>query len=161
MENNNSEKMPVKKAIPMVILALVMVLGVSAILVALNLCIWVVWLGMATWASFGMSLDMKDILKAWISGAYGLTLGYLLTSGNQVMLIIGAVLVLIFVFGMVSGRFGIICNNYTAIFLTCCTAAGIVLEPVQLVKSIAFGFAIFGLLPWGVTTLMKKKKEQA
>lgn len=154
----NNEKMPIKKAIPMVILALAMVLGVSALLIALNLCIWVVWLGMATWASFGMSLEMKDILKAWLSGAYGLALGYLLTSGNQTMLIIGAVLVLIFVFGMVSGRFGIICNNYTAIFLTCCTAAGIELVPLQLVKSILFGFAIFGLLPWGVTTLMKKKK---
>lgn len=160
MENKNSEKMPVKKAIPMVVLALIMVLGVSAILIALDLCIWVVWLGMATWASFGMSLEMRDILKAWMSGAYGLALGYLLTSGNQVMLVIGAVLVIIFIFGMVSGRFEMICNNYTAIFLTCCTAAGIVLEPIQLIKSVGVGFAIFGLLPWGVVTLMKKRKVQ-
>lgn len=161
MGKESSEKMSLKKAIPMVILALILVVGVSVLLIVLKLCIWVVWLSMATWASFGMSLEMKDILKAWISGAYGLALGYLLTSGNQTMLIIGAILVLVFVFGMVSGRFGIVCNNYTAIFLTCCTASGIVLEPLQLTKSILFGFAIFGLVPWGVTSLLKKKKAEA
>ena len=154
---NATEKMPVKKAIPMVILALVMVLGVSMLLIKLDLCIWVVWLGMATWASFGMSLEMKGILKAWCSGAFGLFLGYSLTSGNQVLLIIGIVCVLTFVFGMVSHRFGMVCNNYTALFLTCCTASGIVLKPVQLAKSIVFGYLIFGLLPWGVVKLMKKK----
>lgn len=154
---NATEKMPVKKAIPMVILALVMVLGVSMLLVKLDLCIWVVWLGMATWDSFGMSLEMKEILKAWCSGAFGLFLGYSLTSGNQVLLIIGVVCVLTFVFGMVSHRFGMVCNNYTALFLTCCTASGIILEPVQLAKSIVFGYLIFGLLPWGVVKLMKKK----
>ncbi|MGN1141965.1 MAG: hypothetical protein ACI4TF_12255 [Oliverpabstia sp.] len=157
---NEVEKMPVKKAIPMVILALIMVLGVSLLLVKLDLCIWVVWLGMATWASFGMSLEMKDILKAWCSGAFGLFLGYALTSGNQLLLIVGAICVLVFVFGMVSHRFGMLCNNYTALFLTCCTASGIVLEPIQLGKSIVFGYLIFGVLPWGVVTLMKKKKEK-
>lgn len=157
---NEAERMPVKKAIPMVILALIMVLGVSLLLVKLDLCIWVVWLGMATWASFGMSLEMKDILKAWCSGAFGLFLGYALTSGNQLLLIVGAICVLVFVFGMVSHRFGMLCNNYTALFLTCCTASGIVLEPIQLGKSIVFGYLIFGVLPWAVVTLMKKKKEK-
>lgn len=155
---NDTEKMPVKKAIPMVLLALLLVVGVSLLLVKFNLCIWVVWLGMASWASFGMSLEMKDILKAWCSGAYGLFLGYTLTSGNQILLIVGVVGVLVFVFGMVSHRFGMICNNYTALFLTCCTASGIVLEPVRLAESIVFGYLIFGLLPWGVVTQMKKRK---
>lgn len=157
----DAEKMPVKKAIPMVVLALLLVVGVSLLLVKFDLCIWVVWLGMASWASFGMSLDMKDILKAWCSGAFGLFLGYTLTCGNQTLLIVGAIGVLVFVFGMVSHRFGMICNNYTALFLTCCTAAGIVLEPVQLAKSVVFGYLIFGLLPWGVVTLLNKKKGAA
>ena len=153
------EKMPIKQAIPMVLAALVLVVGVSVVLTLLDLCIWVVWLGMALWASFGMSLDMKEILKTWCSAAFGIALGYCLLSGNMVLLGIAGVCVLVFIFGMVSGRFGFLCNNYTAIFLTCSTGSGLILEPIQLAASVVFGFLIFGVVPWGATKLMAKLKK--
>ncbi|WP_302418550.1 hypothetical protein [Blautia marasmi] len=159
-QNKKVEPMPILKSIPMILAALIMVVGVSAVAGMLNLCIWTIWLGMCIWASFGMSLDMKDILQVWGSASIGIFMGYNLLSGTTVGLVIGGIMVAIFIVGMVTHRFPHYSHNYTAIFLTVCTGSGLILEPAQLAASVLFGFVVFGLIPWGVVNGLAKKKAK-
>lgn len=157
------EKISVKKGVLKTLVALLFVGSMSVVLTALNLSIWVVWMGMCVWAAFGMSMKLKDIVKLWMSASFAVGLGYLLTSGKfgEVGLLIGGIIILFFVYGMVTHQFTMLCNNYSAIFLTCTTAHGVVLEPLQLAKSLLFGFLVFGLLPYGIVQWkhVKKGKE--
>lgn len=152
-----NEKLPLKKAIPAFIAALIFVIGVSALMMKLNLSLWVVWMGMCLWAGEGMSMDIKDIIKTWLSVGFAVTMGYCLTSGITPCLIVGACIVLVFIFGMVSHRFPWLSNSKTATVLTACTA-GMVLEPGNLAYSVAGGFILFGLIPFGASKLLAKKK---
>lgn len=158
------QKLSVKKAIPLLIAALVMVAGVSIIVMKLGLCMWIVWLGMCVWCAVGkMKAEIREVSKCWGSGAFGVFMGYLLTQGvgGQIGTIAAFIILLIFIFGMVSGRWGAFpCNNYTAVFLTVTTAQGIVLDPKQMVLSFLFGYAIFGLLPTAFSALNKNKNKK-
>lgn len=159
-ENQAPSKMPLKQGIPITLVAVLLVVAIIAVLTVLKLTIWIVFLGMCVWAAFGMPMNIKEIVKVWASGAFGLLLGYLLTSGALGMpgTIAGFCILLVFIFGIVTHRFSFVCNNYTAIFLTCCTASGIILEPVQMAKSIVGGFILIGFLPWTISSLISKKK---
>lgn len=159
-EKQTSANMSIVQGILVTIVAILLVVTITAILTALDLSMWIVFMGMCIWAAFGMSMKIKEIVKVWASGAFALLLGYLLTAGTLGTpgLIAGGIILLVFIFGMVSHRFGFLCNNYTAIFLTCCTASGIVLEPVQMAKSVVVGFLLLGVLPWAISSLISKKK---
>ena len=156
------EPMPVGKAIPLIGAALVLVIGVTVLATVLGCDIWIVWLGMCLWASIGgMKIEIGEIVKAWLGGAIGITMGYLLTHNQEIggtpVLIVAAVIVLCFIFGMVSHRFPYFSNNYTACFLTVCTAQGLPLVPLTAAKSLLFGFVVFGLVPLGVMKLMASR----
>lgn len=154
--------LPIGKTLLMIIPALILVAGVSALAITLNLCVWIIWLGMCLWMTTGTATDLKGIAQVWVSAAFGLTVGYLLISGKvgTVGLVIGFCLVGFFIFGMVGGRFGFICNNCTAIFLTCTTASGLILEPLQMAGSVLFGFCVFGLVPYLAFQLIAKRAEK-
>lgn len=158
-EMSKNGPLPVGKTILLIIPALILVIGVSAIATALNLCIWIIWLGMCVWMTTGVAKDLKGISQVWVSAALGLTIGYLLISGKvgTVGMVIGFCLVGAFIFGMVGGRFHYLCNNCTAIFLTCTTAAGLTLEPLQMAGSVVFGFCVFGLIPYFAFQIIAKK----
>lgn len=158
-DKKTAEPMPILKSIPLILAAVVLVVGVSALAGAMKLCIWVIWLGMCIWASFGMSLDMKDILQVWGSAAIGIFMGVNLVSGTREGLVIGGAMVVIFLVGMVTHRFPHYSHNYTAIFLTVCTGSGLILEPIPLAGSVVFGFVIFGLIPWGAAKILLKKNK--
>lgn len=164
MEKTNAKApLPVRRTLLMIIPALIMVIGVSALAIKLGLCVWIVWLGMCLWMTTGAATDLKGIAKVWLSAAFGLTVGYLLISGKvgTVGMGIGFCLVGFFIFGMVGGRFGYICNNCTAIFLTCTTASGLILEPLQMAGSVLFGFCAFGLVPYFAFKIIAQKRQKA
>lgn len=168
MADNNDvqaapEPMSVGKAIPLIIAALVLVVGVTVVAAMLGCYIWVVWLGMCLWASIGeMKIEAGEICKAWLGGAIGITMGFLLTHnaelGGTPVLVVAGIIVLCFVFGMVSHRFPWFSNNYTACFLTVCTAEGLPLDPITAAKSLAFGFIVFGIVPLVAMKLLASKK---
>lgn len=157
--------LPVKKGLLMLIPAIVMVAVVTAIAMSLNLCIWAIWLGMVVWASIGhMEIEFKEIGKCWFSALCGIVLGILLTQGSALFgpagLAVAGVILLVFIFGMVSHRFSFVCNNYTAAFLTVCTAQGLTLDFVQLLLSLVYGFVVFGLIPLAAVAIAKSKKKK-
>jgi hypothetical protein len=156
--------LPVKKGLLMLIPAIAMVALVTAIAMGLNLCIWAIWLGMVAWASIGgMKVEAKEIGTCWFSALCGIALGILLTQGSTLFgtagLAVAAVVLLVFIFGMVSHRFTFVCNNYTAAFLTVCTAQGLPLDFIQLVLSLVYGFVVFGLIPLAAVAIAKSKKK--
>jgi hypothetical protein len=157
------EKLSIKKTIPLLLAALVMVAGVSIIVMKLGLCMWVVWLGMVAWCmAGGMKAEIGEVSKCWGCGAFGVFMGYMLTQGvgGTAGITIAFVILLLFIFGMVSGRWKTFpCNNYTAVFLTVTTAQGILLDPKQLVLSFLFGYAVFGLIPVAFSAMGKKKNK--
>lgn len=157
------EPMAVGKAIPLIIAALVLVAGVTVLATLAGCYIWVVWLGMCLWASIGqMKIELEEIGKAWLGGAIGITMGFLLTHNAEIggtpVLVVAGVIVLFFIFGMVSHRFPWFSNNYTACFLTVCTAQGLPLDPLTAVKSLIFGFVVFGVIPLVAMKLLANKK---
>lgn len=147
-EKNRS--MSIGKGILMTVIAIIFVAAVTLVLIKLNLCIWIVWLGMVCWCIGGMKADMRLIGKTWISAAAGVFLGFMLKSGQlgNTGLIIGFVCALLFIFGMVTHRFPLVCNNTTAVFLTACTADGLIMNAGQMALSVLIGFLIFGIVPW-------------
>ncbi len=161
-ENPASAPMPVKQGIVMEVIALVMVIGVTALATVMGCAIWIVWLGMCLWAGLGhMKVEFGEIVRAWTGGVFGIGLGYLLTHSSELgswALPVAAVILILFIFGMVTHRWGWFCNNYTACFLTVCTAEGLPISIPQVALSLAFGFVVFGLIPLAATRLMASRK---
>lgn len=156
--NKKTEPLSIGKSIPLILAAIVFVAGISALAAGLDLCIWVIWLGMCLWSEEGMPFEIGKIVQIWSSGLAGIFMGYCLISGTQWGSVMGMICVSFFLVGMVTHRFAWICNNTTAVFLTVCTGAGLVLNPEQLAKSILFGFLVFGILPCGIKKSLSFKK---
>ncbi|MCR9036804.1 hypothetical protein [Tractidigestivibacter montrealensis] len=154
--------MPVKQGVVMEIIALVMVIAVTVLATVMGCAIWIVWLGMCLWAGLGhMKVEIGEIVRAWTGGAFGIGLGYLLTHSSEVgswVLPVAAVILILFIFGMVTHRWGWFCNNYTACFLTVCTAWGLPISIPQVVLSLVYGFVVFGIIPLAATKLMASRK---
>ena len=75
--------MPVKQGVIMVVVALVMVVAVTALATVLGCAIWIVWLGMCLWCGLGgMKVELTEVVRAWTGGAFGIGLGFLLTHGS-------------------------------------------------------------------------------
>ena len=158
--------MPVKQGAVMVVVALVMVVAVTALATVLGCAIWIVWLGMCLWCGLGgMKVELTEVVRAWTGGAFGIGLGFLLTHGSTELgtwaLGLAAVILVLFIFGMVTHRWAWFSNNYTACFLTVCTAQGFPLDLGQAALSLAFGFVVFGLVPLAATKLVAGKKADS
>lgn len=157
------EKMSISKGIVMTISVVFVIAIVVVVLTMLKIPMWIVFMGLTSWSALGMSFELKDIAKVWISATVALSIGYLLNNSGTLgmwALTVAAIGLLLMIFGMVSGRFSFLFNSYTAIFLTASTAAGIELEPKSTALSLIFGFLVIGILPWFLVSILQKKQKQ-
>lgn len=159
---DNNEKMSIGKSAVITLIVIAVIAVIIVALTFLKIPTWIPLLGLTVWSTIGMPMDIKSVCKVWLSGGVALLLGYLLghaeTLGLPALIIAGAGVVLM-IFGIVSGRMSYVFNMVTALFMTTGTAAGIVLEAVPVIKGLAFGFVVFGLLPSLLVTSMAKKKS--
>jgi hypothetical protein len=157
------KKMSIGKGI---VITIAVVLVIAIMVVAMNMLkipMWIVFMGLTSWSALGMSFQIKDISKVWVSAFIALVIGYLLNNSGTLgmwALAVAAVGLLLMIFGMVSGRLSFLFNSYTAIFLTTCTASGIELEPKSSALSLLFGFLVIGILPWLLVSALQKKQKQ-
>jgi|GEM_PF-1793722 len=157
------QSIPVGKGTIVAVVVLAVCLGLSAVFMKLNLTMWIMWVPMAAFSVLGSTKNLKDIAACWISAAFAAGLAFLLKSGvgGTPVVAIGFIILILFIIGMVTKKVKIICNSYTGVFLACCTADGLTLDPVKLALSIAAGFLIFGMVPYAFGKLSARKAVAA
>lgn len=138
------------------------VLVIALFIGLMSLChvhaIWVPFLGLTLWSSFGMQFDLKETTKIWISIAIGcipgVCMGYMETVPAAS---IGLLLVLfLLMFCMATGKLSYFFNVYTAFGTLVSTAVPNL--TVGLFYDCLFGYLILGVLPPIVMHFVQKKK---
>jgi hypothetical protein len=115
------------------------------------------------WTAFGSSVQLYGVVKVWLSGFVGLGFGWLFANWQSfgvAAIVIVAVFVVLVVFFIIIDRFTIICNSYTALFLTVSTATGLVLDPREIVVSLLFGFVTLGIIPATIAYFVGRKQKK-
>lgn len=160
MGNGEKELMPIGKGIIASVIVIIVIAVLVVVMSMLKLPMWIPFIGLTMWAMTGMSMKFKDILKLWLSIAVGLLIGYCTANLDKGLLpiIAGIVGVCLLIFGMTTGRWSFVFNSYTAVITCVCSA--VTIDPVSTAMSTLFGFAVIGLLPFGLVKLLSSKKKE-
>ena len=154
--------MPTKQGLAILGIVVVAMVAVTVAAMALGCDLWIVYMGLCLWSTLGqMKVEPAEVAKLWCGAAFGLALGFFITHGPETLglwaLALAALILLTFVFGFITNRWGLVCNGYATFYLTVATANGLPLTALGCVKSLAFGFAVFGLIPLVASKVMAKR----
>jgi hypothetical protein len=158
--NNPAQKLKLSHSLLITIAVLLLIIAAVALFSVLGVTMWIPFLGMALWTAFGAPFKFRDIASLWASEAAALFLGYLVANMGEISGLAFIVMVIglfAMVFCIVSGWLSFVFNARTFIFFTVSTALLIGADPLRTTLSLAVGFALFGLLPFGIGLLLKRR----
>lgn len=142
---------------------LIVILAIAAFIGLMSLChvhaIWIPFLGLTVWTSFGMQFELKETTKIWLSIAIGIIPGVCMGYMETVPAASAGLLIVLFLlmFCMATGKLSYLFNVYTAFGTLVSTAVPNL--TVGVFYDCLFGYLLLGVLPPVIMQFVKKKQS--
>ena len=161
LEESGAKK--VGKQIGMTLLAVVFVAAILGLMALFHVGAWMPFLTLCVWAIIGMKMGIKDLVYEFLGIFVGLGMGYLLQHGSELgdwalpLFFAGVVCLVISMVNHVKFLEPLF-NNYTAVFLTVCTAMP---YGTEIFADYLFSLVLFGVCPAIIGVVLAKKGGKA